>query len=60
MNRISKRITIEKSKVPIFTIHDSIIVVENQKDYVVEIVYDEIFKAIGFEPNLRMEEWGFG
>jgi hypothetical protein len=60
LNRISKRITNEKSNVPIFTLHDSIIVVENQKDYVKEIVYDEIFKAIGFEPNLRMEEWGFG
>jgi hypothetical protein len=60
LNRISKRITNEKSNVPIFTIHDSIIVVENQKDYVKEIVYDEIFKAIGFAPTLKIEEWGFG
>jgi hypothetical protein len=54
---IAKRIAREKSKLPIFTIHDSIITTKQNEGYVQSIISEEMEKAIGFAPKLNIEFW---
>jgi hypothetical protein len=54
---ITKRISRERPSLPIFTIHDSIVTTAGNEDYVQEIVKEELGKAVGFSPLLRVEHW---
>jgi len=54
---ITKRITKERPSMPLFTIHDSVITTAGNESYVQEIIMQEMEKAVGFGPSLRMERW---
>jgi len=54
---IAKRIAKERRKLPIFTIHDSIITTKGNEEYVRAIIADEMKKAIGIAPKLSTEHW---
>jgi len=55
---ITKRIAKEKPSVPLFTIHDSIATTAGNEGYVQGIMLEELGKAIGVLPRLRVERWG--
>jgi len=54
---ICKRITGEKPRIPILTIHDSIATTLPNVDYVKGVMTDELTKYIGIPPNLKVEYW---
>jgi len=54
---ITKRIARERPTMPLFTIHDSIVTTEGNENYVQEIIIQEMKKAVGFGPGLRIERW---
>jgi len=54
---ITKRIAQERPAIPFFTIHDSIVTTEGNEDYVQRIILQEMEKAIGFGPRLKVERW---
>lgn len=54
---ITKRISIEKPELPIFTIHDSIVTVQGYEDYVSQLMKCELKKMVGFAPKLMISCW---
>jgi hypothetical protein len=54
---IAKRIAKEKPGIPIFTIHDSIVTTVGNETYVEKVVSEELLKAVGFAPRLKIEQW---
>jgi hypothetical protein len=54
---VCKRIQIEKPKVPLVTVHDSIATTEENVNYVEGLIKEELKKAIGFEPKIEKEPW---
>lgn len=54
---IIKRIARERPFIPLFTIHDSIVTTTGNEGYVREIIIQEMKKAVGFGPRLRVERW---
>lgn len=54
---VAKRIAKEKPRLPILTIHDSIVTTVGNEDYVQSVLKDEMAKAIGFPPTLSLEYW---
>ena len=59
LHRCCKRIWEEGAhKIPIFTIHDSIVTTESNKDFVRGVMESELMKAIGVKPSISIEEWG--
>jgi hypothetical protein len=57
---ITKRISKEKPKAPIFTIHDSITTTVDNLDYVKQVMHEELEQHIGIAPNLKVEYWNGG
>jgi hypothetical protein len=57
LKRIAKRISRERPDVPIFTVHDSIVCPEGNEEYVKQVLSEEVIKAIGIRPSLRVEPW---
>lgn len=54
---ITKRIARERPKLPIFTIHDSIVTTAGNEEYVRQVVEQEMKMAIGIGPKLSIEYW---
>lgn len=54
---IAKRIATEYPKAPIYTIHDSITTTEEFIEPVKRIMEEELAKAIGHAPKLKIEYW---
>ncbi len=54
---ITKRISKERPKLPIFTIHDSIATTAGNEDYVYQVMEEELEKFVGSKPSLRIEPW---
>ena len=54
---VSKRVARERPKLPIFTIHDSIITTTGNENYVKGVLLEEMEKAIGFPPKTSIEYW---
>jgi hypothetical protein len=54
---ITKRIFKERPNLPIFTIHDSIATTEGNEDYVKLVMQDELKRATGYTPTLKIEYW---
>ncbi len=54
---IVPRVFEEIGQIPIFTIHDSLVTLEEFVDCVEGIMYDEIKRLIGFTPNFKTEAW---
>ena len=64
---VAKRITKEKPRLPILTIHDSIVTTVGNEEYVQSVLKDEMAKAIGFScrgqelvKSIRFQESLFG
>jgi hypothetical protein len=55
---IGKRITKELAGVPVFTIHDSLVVPQEYADQVEIIMREELSAAVGLPPTLKRETWG--
>ncbi|HEY4291239.1 MAG TPA: hypothetical protein VGN00_29260 [Puia sp.] len=54
---ITKRIARDRTSIPLFTIHDSIVTTVGNEGYVQEVIRQEMEKAVGFAPQLRAEYW---
>jgi hypothetical protein len=54
---ICPRILKERPGIPILTIHDSIATTIPNLEYVKGVMYEELFKHIGIEPNFKFEYW---
>lgn len=53
-----KRIWDEREhSIPIFTIHDSIVTVQEQDEYVYRVMQEELTRYIGLPPRLSVETW---
>lgn len=58
LHRCCKRIWEEyNQEIPIFTIHDSICTIPQCVEIVKSTMTDELEKAIGIKPHLKVEEW---
>lgn len=55
---IGKRVTRELPSVPVFTIHDSLVVPQEYADRVEAIMREELILAVGLPPTLKREVWG--
>jgi hypothetical protein len=55
---IGKRVTKELPSVPVFTIHDSLVVPQEYADQVETIMREELVSAVGLPPTLKREVWG--
>ena len=54
---ICKRIALERPKLPIYTIHDSIVTTIGNEEYVKSIMVEMLKSYIGHEPKLKFEYW---
>jgi len=54
---ITKRIARENPKMPLFTIHDSIVSNKGNEQIINAIMKEELERVIGFAPQLRVEHW---
>lgn len=52
---ITKRIANERTELPIFTVHDSIITTLGDEDYVKRVMIEELEKAVGHTPQIKIE-----
>lgn len=52
-----ERIIQERSDLPIFTIHDSIVTSVGNEDYISLVLCEEMQKCIGVKPSLKIEYW---
>jgi hypothetical protein len=53
LDRVCKRISLESPKMPIFTIHDSILTTEGNEEYVESVLKDEFIRLLEFKPNVN-------
>lgn len=54
---ITKRLARQYPKMPLFTIHDSIVTTAGDENYVQRIMLEELEHAVGVPPCLRVEKW---
>ncbi|MEI7594131.1 MAG: hypothetical protein WCK02_00165 [Bacteroidota bacterium] len=54
---ICKRISRERPDVPLYTVHDSIATNEENKDYVLSVMTEELERNVGFAPKIKEEVW---
>lgn len=54
---IARRIAKEYPKLPIYTIHDSIVTTVGNEELVAAIMIDELRKGVGKAPSLKLEYW---
>lgn len=58
LHRCCKKISQETGfKVPIFTIHDSIVTTIGNEEYVAQVMIKELSDCIGITPHLKFEYW---
>lgn len=57
LKRIAKNISKHHPKLPIFTIHDSIVTLVTSKELIRDIVKREFHTLIGLKPSLSVEVW---
>lgn len=57
IQNVSKRISIEKPELPIFTIHDSVATTLGNEEYVSAIIKEEVLKLTGLNAKLGIEHW---
>lgn len=53
---IAKRISLEYPNLPIYTIHDSIIILKEYQPQVLQIMQEELTNAIGLTPTIKVED----
>ncbi len=57
LNRVAKRIEIERPYLPLFTIHDSVVSTLGNELYIQCVMKEEMEKAIGLSPHMKIEYW---
>lgn len=57
INKVCKRISIEKPLLPIFTIHDSVVTIKGNEDYVSSVIKEEMKKLANINVYLGYEVW---
>ncbi|MBK7883021.1 MAG: hypothetical protein IPJ81_03810 [Chitinophagaceae bacterium] len=59
LDRVCKRISIEKPNLPIYPIHDSIASIDSEEnlEYIKRIIKEECSSLIDVAPNLKVEYW---
>lgn len=57
LDHVAKRISIEKPELPLFTIHDSLVVPRGYELYASEILKQEMFIKTGMNPSVKHEFW---
>jgi len=57
LNHVCKRISEEYPHIPLYTLHDSIVTTTNYSDCVKLIMEEELEKAIGLKPQIKIEIW---
>lgn len=57
INRVARRINRENRRVPIFTIHDSIVTVVDRENYIRQVLKEEMQKGIGYVGTVQSEYW---
>jgi hypothetical protein len=57
LNRVAKRIEIERPDLPLFTIHDSVVTSVGNELYIQFVMKEEMENAIGLSPNMKIEYW---
>ncbi|CAI8269547.1 MAG: Uncharacterised protein [Flavobacteriaceae bacterium] len=57
LNRVAKRISIERPNLFITTIHDSVATTLGNEDYVEQVMREEMIIAIGLEPSFKVDYW---
>ncbi len=57
LKTITKRISVERPTLPVYTIHDSIATTLGNEQYVQMIIEEELLKATGYTPKLSLEPW---
>lgn len=57
LNIITKKIARRYPNIPLFTIHDSVATTSQYKDVVYKFMEDELTKAVGYPPKLKLEYW---
>lgn len=55
IGRIAKRIALERPLMSLFTIHDSILCLEEDSSYIRDIMIEETIKLVGVKPNISNE-----
>lgn len=55
IQRVCQRISKEQPKLPIFTIHDSIVTTDGNQDYVSKVIKEEAYKLTGLKVSLGIE-----
>ena len=60
IQKVCKRISIEKPNLPIFTIHDSVTTIVGNEKYVSLIIEEEAKRLTGLNVKLGLEYWDFG
>lgn len=58
LHKCCRRISEETGfKVPVFTIHDSIVTTVGNEQYVGQVMFEELSSCIGIKPHLKFEYW---
>ena len=57
IENIAKRISSERSYLPIFTIHDSIATLQGEEAYVIKVMQQEIRRLAGLRADIGIEVW---
>ncbi len=57
IERVTKRISLEKPELPIFTIHDSVATTQGDEKYVSSVITEEVKQATGLDVKLGLEYW---
>jgi len=57
LDKVCRRISIERPYLPIYTIHDSIVTTTVNEEYVAVILREELILHIGHKPKLKIEYW---
>jgi hypothetical protein len=55
---ICGKIAEERPSLPIFTIHDSIVTLQGNEEYVTRVMAEELIRLVGVAPQIRPERWG--
>lgn len=53
----SKRVTRLKPRVPLFSIHDSLVTTVEHVEFVRSVMEEELSRLVGYKPKLKIEPW---
>lgn len=57
LSAITKRISIERTELPLFTLHDAIVTTLGNEQYIDMVLKEECAKVFGWPPKTKIEPW---